>query len=143
MAANKSNRPGLQAGKPIRKVGALGVSRLMFWVALGFWPVQIFFYFIMLAAFFVTEIPILGSLLEGPSLNFFLIGWIMIATSGVLLMLIGGVAFASIGINYLGGERGGLKHALFLLSLIGYTIPFLGFAPWLIPWLLYVARHPE
>lgn len=43
----------------------------------------------------------------------------------------------------LSGEKAGLKIGLFLLAIVGYTVPILNLFPWFIPWTFVVGRYPK
>ena len=95
----------------------------------------------------VLEVPVIGGAIEVTLDDFlvglFILGWIMVLAIGLILMLVSAVFFSLNGLRPLSGDGAGTKHTLFLLGLIGYSIPFFGIFPWLIPWSYYVARHPE
>ena len=43
----------------------------------------------------------------------------------------------------LSGQKASLKIGMFLLAIIGYSIPILNLFPWFVPWALVVWRHPN
>lgn len=57
----------------------------------------------------------------------------------LLLMLI----YSLGGINPMFGKGGGIKTSAFILGLVGYALPIFNLVPWIMIWMIAVAKYPE
>jgi len=139
--AKKLGKIGKSAGKSSGTISSL-VSAIFLVL-----KVQLIAYCLMVAAFIVGEHPVLGWLVKLVASDiliiFFVLGWIVVLAIGLLLMLVVAIFLIMSNMRPFSGKGAWVKHCLFLISLIGYSVPFLGLFPWLIPWTIYVILNPE
>jgi|GEM_PF-1077756 len=76
-------------------------------------------------------------------MNFFLITYLMVLAYGIFVLLFIYIFYKLAFLHPLSSKGGGMKTGMFLLALIGYSIPILNLFPWFYFWTLAVRIYPR
>lgn len=80
--------------------------------------------------------------LFNPS-NFFVITHVLVLLTGWGILLAIGIIYTMTGQKVFSGRGASGKNAMFLLALVGYSIPVLNLFPWFFLWTLLVLKNPR
>lgn len=75
--------------------------------------------------------------------HFFVGFWLVVMAFGFFMLLTIYLIYALSFLRPLSGDGSGAKMGMFLLALIGYSIPVLNLLPWFLPWTIAVLRYPK
>jgi hypothetical protein len=90
----------------------------------------------------VSEIIKLDLSVLNPN-TFFMITYFILFAYGVFMLLIMYLIYKIALLNPLFGEGGGFKFGMFLLTFIGYALPFFNLFPWFLVWAAAVWKYPK
>ncbi len=76
-------------------------------------------------------------------LNYFLVTYAILLAYGLFTLIAIYLIYTIRFLKPLSGKGGGLKMGMFLLALIGYSVPILNLFPWFFPWTFAVLWKPK
>lgn len=75
--------------------------------------------------------------------NLFFISYLLVFLFGIITLLGIYIIYKVAGLNPIIGDRGGAtKFLMFMLTFIGYSIPFFNLLPWFYLWTISVQKYP-
>ena len=76
-------------------------------------------------------------------MTFFMVTYLALMAFGILMLFTMYFLYTLRGLNPLFGDGGGTKLGMFLLAIIGYSLPVLNIVPWFLFWAWAVWKYPR
>lgn len=123
---------------PHKKLRAVTVS-----IWLGGWLAAIYTWQLFWAAVSLIAWTSVDGWFDGilyDSADLLHLSWVALMAYDALFILIAWGVYGAWGVHSL---NTGTKQILALVSLVGFAVPLINFFPWMVIWMVYVAKNPE